>query len=199
MLRRAVFIGSVLVSLIAGIPTAAHAQPREGFWLGVGGGYGSAGVSCDDCGGEREGSGVAYLRGGWTLSQRALIGLDLNIWSKSAEEGDVELTLNLYNFAGSMTFYPSATSGFFMKAGAGISLIDVDADFEGSTLTADLGTGLGLTFGAGYDVRLSRMISLTPAIGYWYGRPGDLKFGPETLFTNWRQDVVEFTVGITFH
>jgi len=199
MLLRAVFIGSAFVSLVAGIPTAAHAQPREGFWLGLGGGYGSAGVNCDDCAGEREGSGVGYLRGGWTLSPRTLLGLDINLWSKSAEEEDVELTLNLYNFTGTMTFYPAASSGFFLKAGAGVSVIDVDADFDGSTLTADLGTGLGLTFGAGYDVRLGRMISLTPAIGYWYGRPGDLKFGSETLFTNWRQDVVEFTVGITFH
>src|SRR5262245_61344992 len=196
---RAVFGGFVVAVLLAGIPASASAQAREGFWLGLGGGYGSAGVSCDDCGEEREGGGVGYLRGGWTLNQRTLVGLDFNLWSKTAEEDDIEMTLNLYNLAGSLTFYPAATSGFFVKGGAGVSVIDVDVDFEGSTVSADLGTGFGLTVGAGYDVRLSRMISLTPAFGYWYGRPGDLKFGPEPLFSNWRQNVVEFTVGITFH
>ena len=49
MSRHAVFISSVFVSLLAGLPAAAHAQAREGFWLGVGGGFGSAGVSCDEC------------------------------------------------------------------------------------------------------------------------------------------------------
>jgi hypothetical protein len=199
-MNRAVTVGFVFGVLVGGIPISAHAQTREGFWFGVGGGYGSAGISCDECGDEgREGSGVAYIRGGWTLNERALVGIDFNGWSKTAREDDMEMTVNLYSVTGSLTFYPTAASGLFVKAGAGVSTIDVDVDFDGSSVSAELGMGFGFTAGAGYDVRLGRMISLTPAFGYWYGRPGDLKFASETLFHDWRQNVLEFTVGITFH
>lgn len=200
MWSRSVMVGLVFVTLLGGLPSAADAQAREGFWFGVGGGYGSAGISCDECDTEgREGSGVAYLRGGWTLNQRTLVGVDFNIWNKTAREDDLEMTINLYNVTGALTFYPVATSGWFVKAGAGVSTIDVDLDFDGSNVSAELGTGFGFTAGAGYDFRLGRMISVTPAFGYWYGRPGDLKFASEPLFTNWQQNVFEFTVGITFH
>ena len=199
-MQRVAIIGSLLVLLVPGLPSLAAAQAREGFWFGIGGGYGSAGVSCDECGDEeRANGGVGYLRGGWTLNERTLVGLEVNAWTKTAEEDDVEMTINFYNFAGSLTFYPAATSGFFVKAGAGVSTIDVDLDFDGSTLSAELGTGFGFTVGAGHDFRVSRMVSVTPAFGYWYGRPGDLKFASETIFGNWKQNVLELTVGITFH
>ena len=192
---RAAIIASALVTLVAGFPADARAQAREGFWIGAGGGYGSVGVGCDECSGQdRESGGVVYLRGGWTLNPRTLVGIDFNLWSKTMEN-DVEITLNLYNVIGSVTFYPSATSGFFVKAGAGMSTIDSEVD----NATFELGRGLGLMAGAGYDVRLGRMISLSPAVGYWYGRPGDLRVGPADLFSNWRQNLFEFTVGITFH
>jgi hypothetical protein len=200
MWSRSAKVGVLFVVLVAALPSAAGAQPREGFWFGAGGGYGSAGVACDECDADsRQPGGVGYLRGGWTLNPRTLVGIDLDLWNKTAREGDVEMTLNLYSFTGSLTFYPAAASGFFVKAGAGVSTIDVDVDFDGSTVSADLGKGFGFTAGAGYDIRLHRMFSVTPAVNYWYGRPGDLRFASEALFTNWRQNVLEFTIGITFH
>jgi len=57
---------------------------------------------------------------------------------------------------------------------------------------------VGLLAGAGYDIRVGRNISITPAVNYWYGWAGDLAFGGE-LSTNWKHNVVDFTVGITFH
>ena len=85
MLRRLI-VSSTFVILAAGFPAAAHAQAREGFWIGVGGGYGSVGVSCDECSGEdRESGGTGYVRGGWTLNQRTLVGIDFNFWSKTVE------------------------------------------------------------------------------------------------------------------
>jgi hypothetical protein len=192
MLRQ-IIVSSTFVMLAAGLPAAAQAQAREGFWIGAGVGYGSVGVGCDVCSGQdRESGSTGYLRGGWTLNQRTLVGIDFDLWSKTVEN-DVEL--NLYNLTGSLTFYPSVTSGFFVKAGAGISTIDSQVD----NATLELGKGFGLTTGAGYDIRLGRMISLTPAVGYWYGHPGDLRVGPATLLSNWHQDLFEFTIGITFH
>lgn len=198
-MRAGVIVGSVLILSCTVFPSSAAAQERQGFWFGLGGGYGSADVSCDDCNGDREGSGVGYLRGGWTLNERTLIGAEFNLWTKSEEEENVKTTLNLYWVTGTITFYPSATNGFFVKGGAGISATDADVEVDGSKISADLGSGIGFVLGAGYDFRVSRRISVTPAFGFSYGRPGDLKLAGETLFTDFSQNVAEITIGIMFH
>jgi hypothetical protein len=174
----------------------APAQERSGFWIGFGGGVGSAGVSCDDCeGGDRETAAVGYVKLGGTLSERVLLGAEVNLWSKE-QEG---VTLNLYDAVATLTFYPQPTSGFFLKGGVGASFLDTEFRDDDTRVTVDLGTGLGVLAGAGYDIRVGRRISITPAVNYWYGWPGDIKLGGETVFTSWRQNVVDFTVGVTFH
>jgi hypothetical protein len=201
MRRMMAVLWSVWAVGLGAVATPASAQDRQGFWIGAGGGFGSAGVSCDDCGAsDREGSGVGYLKAGWTLGPRVLLGGELNLWSKTqrVEEG-TELTVDLYNASVTLTAYPAAGRGFFVKGGAGASFVDTEIKAGGSSLTASLGTGLGLTGGAGYDIRVSRRVSVTPAVNVWYGRPGDLKILGETFASKWRHNVVDFTVGITFH
>lgn len=173
-----------------------HPQERHGFWIGVGGGLGSADATCDDCGeGDRENGGVGYLKLGGTLSERLLLGGEMNVWTKE-QEG---VTLNLYNATATLTFYPQASSGFFLKGGVGVGFVDTQIRENSTTITVDMGTGLGLLAGAGYDLRVGKNISITPAVNFWYGQPGDLKFGSETLASNWKHNVVDFTVGITLH
>jgi len=151
------------------VPSVATAQGRQGFWFGVGGGFGSADVTCDDCTGDREGSGAGYLRLGWTLNERVLIGGEFNVWAKSfALEDGLDATASLYNFSGSIAFYPT-TSGFFVKGGAGASTADLEFKVTGTNVTVEIGTGFGFLAGAGYDVRVSRNVSITPAVNYWYG------------------------------
>jgi len=185
------------------VPATGAAQERQGFWIGFGGGYGSAGVSCDDCDDGREGSGAGYLRLGATLNERVLLGGEFNIWSKSArsdvEGEDFEATFNLYNFVGSVTFYPNPSKGFFVRGGAGAAIADVDIESDGSTLTVEIGTGFGVVGGAGYDFRVGRNISVTPAVDFWYGNAGDLRFAGQTFLSNFKYNVVAVTVGITFH
>jgi hypothetical protein len=173
--------------------SAAHPQERQGFWIGLGGGYGSAKATCDDCEGDREGAGAGYLKLGFTLNERVLLGGEFNLWTKSEDD----VTLNLYNATATLTFYPKAESGFFLKGGVGASFVDTEID--DGRITADLGSGLGLLAGVGYDWRLGRNVSLTPAFNFWYGSPGDLVIGDETLARNWKQNVFDITIGVTFH
>ena len=89
-------------------------------------------------------------------------------------------------------------SGFFVKGGGGFSSIDTDFRQGSRTVTVDLGTGVGLIAGAGYDFRVGKNISVTPAVNYWFGWSGDVTLDG-TLLTNWKPNVVDFTVGVTFH
>ena len=198
MRRHLTILGFVVVLSWVALPSSAFAQNRQGFWFGFGGGYGSAGVSCDDCEEGRESSGAGYLRGGWTLNPQTLIGLDFNLWAKSANiEPGTEATINLYNVMGTITYYPPATN-FFVKGGAGVSILDTDINVRGSKLSADLGQGFGFIVGAGYDFPLGSRIALTPAVDFWYGSLGDIKIAGDTFTTNWKQNVIDVTIGLTF-
>jgi hypothetical protein len=177
---------------------AGHPQERKGFWIGVGAGYGSASASadCEGCsGGDREGSVSGFLKLGGTLNQHVLLGVESDVWFK--DEGD-NTTLTLGAFTGTLTLYPQAEGGFFLKAGVGGSY--VSSDFREGSLSASISkTGWAFLVGAGYDLRVGRNVSLTPCINYHYGKPGDIDFEGEALFPGWKQNVVSFELGITFH
>jgi len=188
-----------LVLLSLALPAAAAAQERRGLWFGLGGGAGAAGVSCNICDGGRETGEIGYVRGGWTLNERTLIGGDVAYWSKKqALDAGVQGTIELTNVLATVAFYPKATSGFFLKGGAGATFVTMTIDTDGSNVAADLGKGLGLIAGAGYDIPLSRRVSLTPAVNFWYGQPGRLRFAGETVATSWKQNIIDFTFGFTF-
>ena len=172
---------------------AGHPQERQGFWIGFGAGYGSASVNCDDCdfGGEREGSFTGFLKLGGTLNERVLLGVEGNAWIKE-ENG---FTLTLGSFTGTVTLYPQASSGFFLKGGVGLSYVDMR---EGSLSVSVSKTGWGVLAGIGYDLRVGRNISITPSVNYYYGQPGDLSFEGETI-GGWKQNVIDVGIGITFH
>jgi hypothetical protein len=175
-------------------PGTAAAQDRSGAWFGIGGGYGSSGASCDEGCEDREDGGAGYLKGGVALTPRLLLGAEVNIWAKEQEN----ITFTLYNVSGTVTFYPSATKGFFLKGGAGGAFADAEAREDSLTVNLDLGRGAGVIAGAGYDIRLGRRVALTPAVNVWYGRIGDLKVIDQTVLTDFSYNVVDFTIGITF-
>lgn len=183
-----------IVLLAAPHAWAGHPQERQGFWIGFGGGYGTADASCDDCEGEgREGSYTGFVKLGGTLNERVLLGVEMNLWMK--EEDDVTLTLG--SMTGTVTFYPQASSGFFLKAGVGASFVDTDF-YVGTLSVTTSKTGWGVLAGLGYDLRVGRNVSLTPSVNFYYGQPGDLVFDGEELL-GWKQNVVSFELGITFH
>ena len=194
-------VASVFATSTVAFPSSAWAQNREGGWFGVGGGFGTANVTCDDCGeSDRESSGAGYLRGGGALNPRVLLGGEFNIWTKTfAFEPGLDSTVNLYNFSGTVSFYPSVDRGFFVKGGAGVAFADIDLkETGGSTITVDVGNGPGLIVGAGYDISLGRRVALTPAVNVWYGSLGDMKFQGEPLLSGLKHNVFDITIGVTF-
>lgn len=200
---RLVKTGLLAVAFAALLPMTALAQApeREGFWFGVGAGIGSADVTCDDCDddeNDRERGGAGYLKAGWTLSPRVLLGIEGSAWTKKEEDAGTDITINMYNVSGTLTLYPSDTSGFFVKGGAGLAFVNSKYEEGNTTVDSDMGNGLGLLAGIGYDFRLGRRVRLTPALDAYYGNIGDVKIGGETLATGWKQNVVALTIGLTF-
>ena len=141
------------------LPAAAqgNAQTRQGFFISFG--FGAASLGCDNCDDGEDDSddrlnGINFqLRAGGTLSQRLLIGGEINGFTKS--ENDATLTVT--NIGPVLQFYPSAQGGFFLKGGLGLATVEVE--LGGFSFDNE---GFGLTLGAGFDARVGRNFALTP-------------------------------------
>ena len=160
---------ALLMAAVLAVPAQAQQNPqtREGFWISFGVGYGSLG--CDDCDDRRSGT-SAYLRMGGTLTQRLLIGGEINGWSKT--ENDATLTVG--NFGPVLLFYPNADGGLFFKGGVGMA----NAKLDFGTFDVDE-TGVGVTLGIGFDARVGRNFALTP---YFDILAGNFDFGDTNQF-----------------
>ena len=171
---------------------ASNSSVRRGFWLGFGGGLGSAKATCEACNAsKREVDVVGYFNLGGTIHNRLLLGADVSLWSKDHDG----VTLNLYNIMATATIYPQPSSNYFLKVGAGGAFIDTDIRQDSRTITVDLGNGLGLLVGVGYDFRVWTKASLTAGANFWYGK----KFGGDSFASSWKQNVVDVTLGFTIH
>jgi hypothetical protein len=151
---------------------------RRGLWLGLGFGAGSLG--CNECSGERESSYSGNFRVGGTLSQKLLIGFESNAWYK--EESGV--SLSMANASAVAIFYPSATGGFHLKGGVGLSRLGLDVDGLGS----DSETGAGAIVGLGYDWRMGKSFSLSP---YLNGIAGNFDGGSANFW--------QVGIGLSWH
>lgn len=175
----------VAVVLLTGLLTVAgtafgqgRPQTREGFFIGLGLGWGSLG--CSDCDGERENGLSGYLKLGGTVNDRLLLGVETNGWYKDEDEA----TVNFGNFSGTAYFYPNPQGGFFLKGGLGISTLEVDIAGFGS----ESETGFGLIGGLGYDARVGTNFSLTPYANVLYGS-----------FEGGSANVLQAGLGVTWH
>ncbi len=149
---------AVITACLAG--SALAQQPRQpqlrhGFWFSGGLGYGSLG--CQDCGG-RTGSLSGNISLGGTLSQKVLLGVSTNGWTKS-ENGS---TLTVGSLTAAIRFYPSPTGGFFLTGGLGLGTVSAGISGFGSASE----TGVAALLGLGYDIPVSHSVSLSP---YWNG------------------------------
>jgi hypothetical protein len=96
-----------------------------------------------------------------------------------------------------VSWYPSAAGGLFLKAGVGRSRWSSNRA-QGTSTNAESAAG-AILVGAGHDLRVGRMISITPMLTLWGSLKADLKDGSTTLATNFRNTVAAFQVGATFH
>jgi hypothetical protein len=148
---------AVMTLCLAGTAMGQYQQThrQSGFWFSAGLGWGSLG--CQDCT-SRTGGLSGNLALGGTLSQKLLLGVSGNGWTKS-ENGS---TLNVNAITAAARFYPSARGGFFLIGGLGIGTVSAAVSGFGSGSE----TGVGALLGLGYDMKIGPKVYLTP---YWNG------------------------------
>ena len=150
---------------------AQQLRTREGFWAAFGLGYGansmSCGASCSVNPDVKGGSATASLKLGGTPSSRLRLGGEINVWIKDLSGG---VTESVGNVSGAAYFYPSLRSGFFMKGGVGVASVE----FSQGNSNASQG-GVGFLAGLGYDLPVSRKVSLTPVTNFYFGHEGNLQ------------------------
>ena len=196
-MRRLIVATTVTMSCFVLAP-GASAQERRGFWFDVGIGIGSAEVSSGGVDGSRGSAGTAVIQVGWALNPQFLVGLELRDIVLDVR-GDIVGDVAAINVEGVLLYYPRRSSRLFLSGGIGGSVLDLDAEQQGTTLSGTIAKGLGLSMGVGYDFYLGRGFSITPAASFWYGHPGDANIRGQTLMTDWSHNVVDATISIKFN
>ncbi len=175
----------------------AVAEPmnsRDGYSLSLGLGGGSNGFTCSGCASTRENGASGYLRFGKGMSPSMMMGVELNAWNKNETNG--------YGRTGIASliaqWYPSLTSGFFAKAGAGVGRTTIE---DRSVTPSDkvVATGFGYQFGAGYDMAIARRWSITPYVNYLATAGANAKLNGVSMNQNLDANYVQYGLGLSWH
>jgi hypothetical protein len=186
---------AVLVAGVLAVPAfAQQARPglaevsseRGGFWLGGGLGVGVERLNLDDDGrgySDALARPTISLRLGGTVSPALRLGGEIFAWIN--ESGDATETISSLLFIAQ--YYPLGRSGLFLKGGAGIGRSAVD--FDDGFGTGD--TGFAGSVGAGYEIRLSRRLFLTPTVDLMQHRYGG-------RIESYDERILNFGLGVTY-
>lgn len=158
-------VALLALALVALPATEAQAQTqqrvpkREGFWIGFGVGVGSNMDSA--AAGARGGVAGQFALGG-SVTQQVLVGADLSGWARS-QSGT---TVSRGNAVAAVYYYPSLTSGFYLKGGLGAASASVSGSLTtgGTTTTVTTtSTGFGTTVGGGYEIQAGSNFFIVPS------------------------------------
>ena len=187
-----VFMLAMLFTMVAGGSSVAMGQnPRsQEFWFSIGAGYGMARARCHQCANaDSEGGLSASLRVGGRITKKALLGVEVTGWTKS--EGGSSTKLGNATISG--LFYPRRASSLFIKGGLGFAFY---TESNGQEIS---GMGGGFNVGLGYDIQVAPKVSLTPVVDFSFGDVGEAQLDGIDTFTGWRQTLLHFGLGVTFH
>jgi len=159
--RVAIAVATLLVSVTfaSAALAAMHPNTRDGWFIGLGVGGGSAGLTGNGASSDREMGSAGSLRAGYMLNPKWAIGFESNIWFKTID--GVEWTFGTYAFG--VSVFPA--EGLVLRAAVGAG--DAEAAFsQGSSTVTATENGFGLTAGAAYEFRIARTFALGPQVDY---------------------------------
>lgn len=164
---------AAVMAMMLLVPATAGAQfnhIRDGFYSTIGLGFGSAKVSCDQCGGGRE-SGISGLFGiGLAIDQPLIIGAEVDLFYRQQDQDDIWIAA----LTGFGQWYPVGNGPFFVKAGLGMGWTQVTVLTPTGVVSRST-SGLGYMAAVGYDFRIGYYLSITPIVGIYGGSLGDIE------------------------
>lgn len=182
---------AMLVSLVIPVSVAAqNPQTREGFGISFGLGTGSAGAECDGCSSDRENGLSGYLRLGGYVRPHVFLAFESTGWTFSQD--GIDETLGFY--MGVVQWYPNPDRGLFLKGGVGLSRYLATDGFDDVT-----GSGLGLSLGLGYDIRVGKNFSLTPYANFLSSTKSELEVNDVSSGLNVSANLLQIGLGFTWH
>ena len=162
---RAAAVVTALLAVALGAGTAAAQRPhRSGWWIELGSGPAAARVACGGCEDVTVVPGAGgLLRTGGTISDRVLIGVEsfgfsheaLSLGGSDTTTDAATATLTL-----DVLWFPWRAP-IFLKGGVGMADGEFTVRDTAGVIQKAEGAGIGLTFGLGADLPLSRRLALT--------------------------------------
>jgi hypothetical protein len=194
--------GAVLAVLVGLLATAGLAQRphRTGAWLEAGGGAGYVRIASSGSTNVTSAPGSTYyLRAGALLSDKVLLGVENVVFVDDLLgffRADTSSVAETWSLAVVVLWFPWR-SGVFVKGGVGVAqgTFTTTPTGGGPPFTAR-GTGVGLTFGLGYDRKISRKVALTGCVCAQIAGIGDV-VRPTTRLDDMIASIYHATIGIT--
>jgi hypothetical protein len=171
-MKRPILAALALAALAA--PAAAQQAHREGWWAEAAGGYGYLRVGTQSQQVRRQTGTSWYLRVGRQLGHNVSAGLEASTYTGSADTMDAHVS-SLQAIA---VFNPWSRIPFFLQGGFGITDGLVQVTVPPGQVYEATGTGMGLSFGASYDIHVGRRLSITPTVATHISALGDFIFSP---------------------
>lgn len=177
---------SALALLLATSLSAQATPSRDGFFIGFGFGGGGGEVS----GNTDASGGTGWLTLGGTVNQKLRLAADFQGFTPK-DNGDANYATSTF----AALWYPSARGNFFLKGGVGAAEVSVHRPGPDGS-----GVGFGTVFGAGYDIRVGRKVSITPQFTIFGGGTGDIKDESNNVIANdVNFGIATLSIGVVFH
>ena len=161
----------ILCVAILAPPALAQRPPRphrSGLWAEFGAGPGLVRVACAGCNDVVSSHGATgYIRIGGTASDHVLIGFE----AFGLAQGHKTTRAETATAAVVAVWFPGR-SGLFFKSGVGAAWGQFTVPGAGADTSR--GTGIGLTFGLGWDLPLSRQVAVTTNLAAYVTGLGDV-------------------------
>lgn len=147
-----------------------HAHEREGFYIGAGLGWGSAGADLTVIEKvRRHGGGTGNFRLGWALRGDIVAGFEFSGWATEFTGGAGENRRWVFTVSSAAITYFPANVGAFVRGGIGFatSRVEETTGPDNKEVRQDH-AGIGYILAAGYEFRFWPRAALAPQVEYAY-------------------------------
>lgn len=187
----------MLASVMVHSVEAQSSDHRRGFWIRGGVMAAANRTDCSNCGEFNWDEGAAvFLRAGGTISPHVLMGAEAYGFRQT--DGEVTKT-EIQGLMAIAEWYPWLHLGGFVKVGIGVANLDLFVSTLDGGSTQSSKTGMAISLGLGWDIRVTNGISITPVINSYINAVGDLDVEPVGTADNVLTTLLTAGVGVTFH